>query len=60
MKGVAGRALKFFDKYSSTAEGIGMPTAEFHKDFQGIHEDILKRINNEEKLLYPMYERYSY
>ena len=57
MKGVAKRALKLFDKYSTT-EGTSMPTAELHKDFQGIQEDILKRINNEEKVLYPMYEKY--
>lgn len=58
MKGVASRALKVFDKYSSTTKGINIPPAEIHKDFQGIQEDILKRINNEEKVLYPMYERY--
>lgn len=57
MKGVAGRVLKFFDKYS-TMEGIGMPTAEFQEDFQVVCEDILKRINSEEKVLYPMYEKY--
>ena len=57
MKGVAARALKFFDRYSTT-NGIDMPATEFHKDFQGVQEDILKRINNEEKVLYPMYEKY--
>lgn len=57
MKGVATRILKFFYKYPQEDEIVRLAT-EFHKDFQGVYEDLLKRINNEEKVLYPMYKKY--
>lgn len=57
MKGIATRVLKFFDKYPNKDE-IARLTTEFHRDFQGVYDDILKRVNNEETVLYPMYEKY--
>lgn len=57
MKGIAARVLKFFDKYSNKEE-IARLTTEFYKDFQETYEDILKRVDREEKVLYPMYEKY--
>ena len=57
MKGIAARILKFFDKYPNKDEII-KHVAEFNGDFQGVYEDILKRVNNEETVLYPMYEKH--
>lgn len=57
MKGIAARILGFFDKYPNKDE-IAKLTTEFSKDFQGVYEDIMKRVNNEEKVLYPMYEKH--
>ncbi|MBI3755936.1 MAG: hemerythrin domain-containing protein [Deltaproteobacteria bacterium] len=57
MKGIAARILGFFDKYPNKDE-IARITADFSKDFQGVYEDIMKRVNNEEKVLYPMYEKH--
>ena len=57
MKGIAARTLKFFDKYHAEDEII-KHIAEFNKDFQGAYEDIQKRVDNEEKMLYPMYEKH--
>lgn len=57
MKGIASRALKFLDKYPNKEE-ITRLTTEFHKDFQEVYDDILKRLDREEKVLYPMYEKY--
>lgn len=57
MKGIATRTLKFFDKYYSKDEVERLLTG-FPKDFQVVNEDIRKRINNEESVLYPMYDKY--
>lgn len=57
MKGIAARVLKFFDKYPNKEE-IAMHTTEFYKDFQEVYEDLHKRVDREEKVLYPMYEKY--
>ncbi|MBI3399152.1 MAG: hemerythrin domain-containing protein [Deltaproteobacteria bacterium] len=57
MKGIADRVLKFFGKYPDK-DAIAKNTAEFNKDFHGVYEDIMKRVNNEEKVLYPMYEKH--
>ena len=57
MKGIAARILRFFDKYPNKDEII-KHVAEFNGDFQGVYEDILKRVNNEETVLYPMYEKH--
>jgi iron-sulfur cluster repair protein YtfE (RIC family) len=57
MKGIAARILKFFDKYPAKDEII-KHLAEFNKDFQEAYEYVQKRVNNEEKILYPMYEKH--
>ena len=57
MKGIAARILRFFDKYPNKDEII-KHVAEFNGDFQGVYEDILKRVNNEETVLYHMYEKH--
>ena len=57
MKGIAARTLKFFDKYPAEDEII-KHIAELNKDFQGAYEDVQKRVNNEEKILHPMYEKH--
>lgn len=57
MKGVAARISKFFDKYAEKKE-IDRLTTEFHKDFQGVYEDLMKRIGSEEKVLYLIYKKY--
>lgn len=58
MKGIATRILKFFDRYPNMDEIATRLATEFHKDFQGVYDDILKRVKNEETVLYPMYEKY--
>ena len=57
MKGIEARILKFFDKYPAQDEII-KHIAEFYEDFQEAYEDVQKRVNNEEKILYPMYEKH--
>lgn len=57
MKNIEARILRFLEKYPSKDE-IAKVAADFNKDFQGVYEDIMKRVNNEEKVLYPMYEKY--
>jgi len=57
MKGIEDRILRFLEKYPSKDE-IAKVAADFNKDFQGVYEDIIKRVNNEEKVLYPIYEKY--
>ncbi|MEK6692964.1 MAG: hemerythrin domain-containing protein [Nitrospirota bacterium] len=57
MKGIATRVLKFFDKYSKREE-IAKLSSELYNDFPLVYEDLLKRVDREEKVLYPMYEKY--
>ncbi|MBI3397826.1 MAG: hypothetical protein HY026_01065 [Deltaproteobacteria bacterium] len=57
MKGIGERVVKFFDKYPDKDE-IARLTMEFNRDFENVCEDIMKRVNNEEKVLYPMYEKH--
>ncbi len=57
MKGIATRVLKFFDKYPN-GDIVARLLTELPKDFQAVYDDILKRVNNEETVLYPMYEKY--
>lgn len=57
MKGIAARILKFFDKYPTKNEII-KDMAGFSGDFQGVCEDVLKRVKNEETVLYPLYEKH--
>lgn len=57
MKGIATRVLKFFDKYSKREE-IAKLSSELYSDFPLVYEDLLKRVDREEKVLYPMYEKY--
>lgn len=57
MKGIADRVLKFFDKYPDK-DAITRLTAEFSKDFQEAYADILMMVNNEERILYPLYEKH--
>ncbi|MBI5875804.1 MAG: hypothetical protein HZB81_08210 [Deltaproteobacteria bacterium] len=58
MNGMAERILKFFDKYPINGDATIKLSLEFKKDFQTAHEDILKRLNNEAKILFPMYEKH--
>lgn len=57
MKGIAARILGFFEKYPNKDE-ITRMMAKFSKDFNGVYEDIMKRVSNEEKVLYPIYEKH--
>lgn len=57
MKGIAERILRFFEKYPGR-EAILKDMDGFQKGFLSVMEDISKRVEKEEKILYPMYEKH--
>lgn len=57
MKGIGERVGRFFEKYQNR-DDITRLISDFSHDFQGVYEDLFKRVNNEERVLYPMYEKY--
>ncbi|MBI5286870.1 MAG: hemerythrin domain-containing protein [Deltaproteobacteria bacterium] len=57
MKGISERLIRFFDKYQGSEE-IARDSATFKTDLTMVVESLHKRIDGEEKVLYPMYEKH--
>ena len=48
----------FFGKYMSETIGDLLKSSEFRKELDSVIQSITKRINAEEKILFPVYEKY--
>lgn len=57
MKGISERLLGFFEKYS-TQEVITRDASTFQEDLTSVIDSLHKRIDGEERVLYPMYEKH--
>lgn len=57
MRGISARADRFFKKYGDGAAISGDPKG-LQSDFANLQADILRRIQSEETVLYPLYEKH--
>jgi len=57
MLGISKIALTFFEKYMSDAIADLLKSAEFRKELDGVISAVTKRVEAEETILYPVYEK---
>jgi len=58
MLGISKVALAFFEKYMSETISDLLKSSEFRKELDDVIKAVTKRVNAEEKILYPTYEKY--
>lgn len=58
MKAISGAAMAFFENYGSMNLGDLLKSAKFKKDANLIILTVKKRVGVEEKILYPLYNKY--
>lgn len=56
MMEISGVALAFFGKYISETIGDLLRSSEFRKELDNVIKAVVKRVDTEEKILYPVYE----
>ncbi len=58
MLGISKTVMIFFDKYMKEEIADLLKSSEFRKELDTVVQSVSKRVNSEEEILFPLYERY--